>query len=154
MSDKQTYENWIKDTKTQLERADKLQLGMLLKACSYTTLIGKISRKTYYRLNEFSFSVHVHDTGNGVGVYLHHPDGDKLKIIDRTYWYNESQYGHNKYTYLRGCWDVSLNKTIEQIREGYKQFLLSKIEKYEKDLADLISKQQSVFDKFSSMYSN
>ena len=152
MSDRQQYENWIKDTKAQLERADKLQLGMLLKACSYTTLRDKISRNTYYRLNEFSFSVHAHDTGNSVDVYLHHPDGDKLKIIDRTYWYNESQYGHNKYTYIRGGWDVSLNKTIEQIREDYKQFLRSKIEKYEKDLVNLISKQQNVVDKFSSMY--
>lgn len=143
---------WIEDAKKNIEQLPKLPLGMLLKRCSYGSLRDKIDRYKEYRIGAFGFSVHAHDTGNSTVVNLYAPDGEKLTIINRTYWYNESQYGFNKYVYLRGAWDDALTKAIDSIREDEVIYQQKKIETWEQKLSELLDNNKKTIDKFNGLF--
>ena len=103
-------------------------------------------------MGNFSFYVNPHDTGNSVIVKLHSPDGDSLEIINKTYWYNESQYGFNDYTFLRGSWDDALEDTIKQIRQQYKDALTKQIEEYRSKLVGVELEESRKLAKFNSIF--
>ena len=65
-------------------------------------------------VDRFAFQVHCHDTGNSVRGYIL-TDDKPYEIINATFW-KQSGYEHNKDTWLRGAWDESLLKTIDEIK--------------------------------------
>ena len=80
--------------------------------------------------------------GVSVVVNLIASDGEKLNIINGTYWYNESQYGFNKFYRLNGVWDEPLELAIEKIRT-------LEIDKLNSDLSRWISKLETFQQKES-----
>ena len=72
---------------------------------------------TPIKVGNFVFSANRHSTGISVNVLLVHPDtGETYEIVNGTYWFNESQYGFNKFRWERGKWDNALGKAIETLK--------------------------------------
>lgn len=143
----------IKDESRYLESLPKKRLGELLYACVCGGhLSDQLDRYKEYRLGKFGFKIHKHDTGIGVVVNLYSEDGDYLEIVQRTYWFNESQYGHNKYTYFRGPWDNALGQTIESIRNTEITYRQKWLAKYQTDLDELLQAEKQHINKFAQEF--
>ena len=136
----------------QLESIEDMRLGFLLKRASYGTLNGLISRDKAYIVDKFSFSINAHDTGVSVVVNLIASDGEKLNIINGTYWYNESQYGFNKFYRLNGVWDEPLELAIEKIRTLEIDKLNSDLSRWISELEALQQKESDTKSKFESEF--
>ena len=85
----------------QLDNIVNMRLGFLLDMASHSSLSDLIGRYNEYIVGKFSFTVNSHDTGVGVVVDLISNDGERLNIINGTYWHNESQYGFNHFHRLK-----------------------------------------------------
>lgn len=150
---KEQLEYRIKDESRYLSSLPKKRLGELLYTCVCGGhLSDQLDRYKEYRLGKFGFKIHKHDTGIGVVVNLYAEDGDYLEIVQRTYWFNESQYGHNKYTYLRGPWDNALEQTIESIRNTEIAYRQKWLAKYQSDLDALINSERKYISKFEQEF--
>lgn len=143
----------IKDETRYLESLPKRRLGELLYACVCGGhLSEQLDRYKEYRLGKFGFKMDKHDTGIGVVVNLYSEDGDHLEIVRRTYWFNEGQYGHNKYTYLRGPWEGALEQTIESIRSTEIEYRQKWLDKYQADMDELIQAEKQHINKFAQEF--
>ena len=136
----------------QLESIENMKLGFLLKRASYGALNGLISRDKAYIVDKFSFSINSHDTGVSVVVNLIAADGEKLNIINGTYWYNESQYGFNKFHRLSGAWDDALSLAIEKIRTLERDRLNSELEDWTNELKELQQEEAGTKSKFEAEF--
>lgn len=136
----------------QLDGIKNMRLGFLLKRASYGSLNGLISRDKAYIVDKFSFSINSHDTGVSVVVNLIASDGEKLNIINGTYWYNESQYGFNKFHRLNGAWDESLKLAIEKIRTLEIDKLNSDFKGWNSRLEALQQKESDTISKFEAEF--
>lgn len=150
---KEQLEYRIKDESRYLNSLPKRRLGELLYTCVCGGhLSDQLDRYKEYRLGKFGFKMDKHDTGIDVVVNLYAEDGDCLEIIRRTYWFNEGQYGHNKYTYLRGPWDSALENAIETLRKTEIDFREKWLAKYQTDLDDLLSSEKKYINKFAQEF--
>lgn len=140
-------ERQIEVNKDLIERIPKMRLGMILKNFGYVIKNHKYSSKP------FEFTWHSHDTGIDVECYLTNNEGESLKIIRRTYWYNESTYGFNPYTELHGKWDDALNRVISDLRKQLTDAYNSEIESYKSKIARIQSEAKEQIDKFGEMFS-
>jgi len=67
-------------------------------------------------IGPFVFDTNKHDTGISVHAYIKHPKTSKFyEIINGTYWYSESSYGHNKFKWEDGKWNEALTVALAAI---------------------------------------
>ena len=117
------------------EKVDSLRLGFLLKEHSYG-YTEYHSKGGNVENDRFLFSINCHDTGVSVNSFIKLPDGELYKFADRTYWYNESQYGFNSWNYESGKWDKAYEEFIQVLRESLKQDYDFRIKQYEREISE------------------
>lgn len=103
----------------------KMNLGELIEACKSWELYSVEPKglsgfdSSPIKVDNFIFSSSRHSTGITVHVGIQHPETSKIyMIVNGTYWFCESSYGFNKFTWEKGKWDNALNGTIAQMREA------------------------------------
>lgn len=138
--------------KKEAEKIEDMRLGFLLSRSQYSSLRGEISRDKEFIVGKFGFSVHSHDTGVGVIVDLIANDGERLNIINGTYWYNEGQYGFNKFHRLNGAWDIELEKAISHIRKLELTLLNNDFISWTNQLQELKCEDKSTIGKFEAEF--
>lgn len=143
----------IKGYEKQLDGIKNMRLGFLLERANYGSLKGLISRDKAYIVDKFSFSISAHSTGVNVIVDLIASDGEKLNIINGTYWYDESQYGFNKFHRLNGAWDEALELAIGKIRTLEIDKLNRDFESWNSKLSTLQQKESNTISKFEAEFS-
>lgn len=117
------------------DKVASLRLGFLLKEHYYANT--KYHSKVGHIENDrFLFSINCHDTGVSVNSFIKLPDGEFYKFADRTYWYNESQYGFNSWNYESGKWDEAYEEFIQVLGESLKRHYDFRIKQYEKKISD------------------
>ena len=136
----------------EVSKINRLKLGFLLSYARYGSLRGLISREKEYIVGKFGFTVNCHDTGNTVRVDLIASDGDRLNIINGTYWHNESQYGFNSFHRLNGAWDDAFKVAIDKIRRSEILLLDKELEQWIKKLNSLKTEYHNVKSKFESEF--
>lgn len=145
MRDKEYIKRDVESAKKSIEKAENELLGFLLYSLQ---LLGY---KDTINIGDFHFYANKHDTGVSVRVYIKNGD-DTYDVINGTYWYNQSQYGHNKFTKNTGAWDSHLDKAIAELRamaiSGYE----SRISRLEVELESLNSFEESKKQKFEEIF--
>ena len=136
----------------KVDKIKDMRLGFLLARSQYSSLRGEISRDKEFIVGKFGFSVHSHDTGNGVVVDLISSDGERLNIIRGTYWHNEGQYGFNKFHRLNGAWDKSLEEAIDHIRKLEITHLNNDFQCWSNELEALKAEDKSTINKFEAEF--
>ncbi len=117
------------------DKVASLRLGFLLKEHYYADTKYH-SKEGNIENNRFLFSINCHDTGVSVDSFIKLPDGGFYKFADRTYWYNESQYGFNSWYYESGKWDKDYEEFIQVLKESLKRHYTFCIKQYEKKISE------------------
>ena len=108
---------------------------------------------TPIKVGNFVFSANHHSTGISVNVLLVHPDtGETYEIVNGTYWYSESTYGFNKFTWQRGKWDDALTEAIETLKEMLAVRVATHEKKRAADDAAEKNRAQIEKDKFEALF--
>lgn len=136
----------------EADKINNMKLGFLLSRASYGSLRDLISRYKEYSVGKFLFTVNCHYTGNSVVVDLVASDGARLNIINGTYWYNENQYGFNKFHRLHGSWDDALEKAIDHIRKLEIARLNNDFISWTNQLDELKKEEKNTIDKFEAEF--
>lgn len=116
-------ENELKRETEYLSKIDSLRLGFLLKGIYYRDS----NVKSHVENSLFRITFHCHDTGVSTDSYIIRQDCSLYKIAHRTYWYNESQYGFNKWWYDNGAWDEKYEEFIQELRNRLVTLVNNKI---------------------------
>ncbi len=108
---------------------------------------------TPLKVGNFAFSADSHSTGVSVTVLLIHPQSDEhYTIIQGTWWYNEGQYGFNKFVWNHGKWDNALNDAIAELTSLLAE-RVAMHEAKDKEKAKLkADEEQSQKEKFEALY--
>lgn len=122
-------QNEIKRYQSALEELPNKRLGFMLKDYYYANLTMN-TKRSIIENDKFLLEVYPRDTGVGVDSKIKLPDGTFYKFAYRTYWYNESHYGFNKWTYENGAWDEAYNNFIEDLRSELNDHYLNSIQMY------------------------
>lgn len=145
MRDKKYIQGDIESAKKSIEETANKRLGFLL----YSLQI--LGHKDTINIGHFHFYANKHDTGVSVRVYIKNGD-ETYEVINGTYWYNQSQYGHNKLTQNRGAWDSHLDDAIDELRamaiSGYE----SRISRLEGELEELNNFEKNKKQRFEAMF--
>ena len=136
----------------EADKINSMKLGFLLSRASYGSLRDLISRYKEYVVGKFSFTVNCHDTGNSVVVDLISDDGERLNIINGTYWHNHSQYGFNKFHRLHGAWDDALEEAIDHIRTLEMSRLNNDFSIWTNKLTELKNDDKNTISKFEAEF--
>lgn len=145
MRDKEYIQRDIENAKSSIEELPKKRLGFLLYSlqllgCEDTIKIGR-----------FSFYANKHDTGVSVRVYIE-SDGETFDVIKGTYWYNQSQYGHNKFTHNKGAWDSAFDEAVCELRGKAKELTLKKIERMERAIESIDKAEDDKKKRFEALF--
>lgn len=101
-------------------------------------------------VGNFLFGSNSHDTGISVHVYIEHPESlETLEIICGTYWYSESRYGFNKFTWKDGKWSNALGDAVATIESEIKKaegIITEKQKEMEDKKAKSEQKTKAVFE--------
>jgi hypothetical protein len=134
-------ENWLVKIPT-------LRLGFLLKECYWSKMFD---RGYTIQRGVFQFNINSHDTGVSVAVDIINGE-DTLRIRSQTYWYDESQYGHNSVFVLEGAWDSAFSDVVEGLRQELTAIKVKEVKSLEKSLEEEIKNNSSMIDSFSKMF--
>lgn len=129
----------------KLNEVDGTRLGFVLHKLQAYGKRGDI------KVGLFNFSAYSHDTGVSVKVFIENGT-DTYEVINGTYWYNESQYGFNKFTRNHGAWDVALEVAILDLKQMLKEIINQKISELKIELAAQIEKEESLKQQFEVLF--
>ena len=145
MRDKEQIQKDIDSKNKLIEEASNKRLGFLL----YSLQI--LGLKDTIKVGHFNFYASKHDTGVSVRVYIEN-EGETYDVINGTYWYNQSQYGHNKFTRNHGAWDSALESAIIELREKAKTLYANQIKKLNEEMVNLESHQSDKKKRFEALF--
>jgi hypothetical protein len=131
----ESLEEEIERVQRLKDKVDSLRLGFLLKEHYYADTKYH-SKRGNIENDSFLFRISCHETGVSVNSFIKLPDGERYKFADRTYWYNESQYGFNSWNYESGKWDKAYEEFIQVLRESLKQDYDFRIKQYEREISE------------------
>lgn len=136
----------------QINKIENMQLGFLLARAEYNSLRNLIDRDKEFVFGKFGFTVNSHSTGNSVRVDLIAGDGERLNIINGTYWHSPSTYGFNKFHRLNGAWDESFEDAINHIRGLEIAHLNNDFQSWTESLKALQAEDKCTINKFASEF--
>lgn len=145
MRDKKYIKQDIERHEASIEKLPKERLGFLLRSLQ---LLGC---KDTIKIGHFNFYASKHDTGVSVRVYIEN-DGETFDVINGTYWYNQGQYGHNKFTHNKGAWDSAFDLSVAELRKKAKTLYLSRIERLNKELSDIDEFESDKKKRFEALF--
>ena len=148
MRDIKYIEQDIISKQRYLEDIPSLRLGMLFKGLYYNCS----DVKHYVSNDRFKITFHCHDTGISTNSYIIKPDGTLYEFAQRTYWYNESQYGFNKWYYENGAWDKAYDDFIQRLEDKLTLTVENKISNLNEELSKAKDKLQSEKSSVESMF--
>lgn len=128
-----------------LLRVGEMRLGFILKALSYHGFKDSIS------VGHFKFNSHSHDTGVSVRVFICLGD-EMLDIINGTYWYSESTYGHNKFIHNKGAWDAAFEDAVKDLKKMLSDAIEKKIEKLKVELEESLKEEREKKSRFEAIF--
>tara|TARA_R110000851_G_scaffold96226_1_gene208782 strand:- start:480 stop:944 length:465 start_codon:yes stop_codon:yes gene_type:complete len=125
-----------------LTKIPSMRLGMLL---------DRVIVSDPLVVGMFEFNCNSHDTGVSVKIDIV-KDGERLNIINGTYWYSASPFGGNKFHWLHGAWDSALEKAIDEITAMATKNIEAKIKSHEEWIASIKKEMRKEICKFESFF--
>jgi hypothetical protein len=145
MSRIEFLKNKIITEEKNLNEIDRTRLGFVLYKLQVYGKRGDI------KIGLFNFSAYSHSTGVSVKVFIENGT-DTYEVINGTYWYNESQYGFNKFTRNHGAWDGALEVAILDLKKMLKEIINQKICETKIELSGQMEKEESLKQQFEVLF--
>ena len=145
MRDKKYIQQDIDNAHSAIDDLPKKRLGFLLYSLRLLGCGEKIT------IGSFNFYHDKHDTGVSVRVYIE-SKGETFDVINGTYWYNQWQYGHNKFTHNKGAWDSAFEDAVLALKEKAKRLYLKRISALEAELESIRKAERDKKSRFEALF--